>query len=43
MSGILGIKVGMSQVFTPEGERVPVTLVNTGGCTLVQLKNKEKN
>ena|SRR3989338_666103 len=43
MSGILGIKVGMSQVFTPEGERVPVTLVNTGGCTLVQLKNKEKD
>jgi len=43
MSGILGIKVGMSQLFTPEGERVPVTLVNTAGCTVVQLKNKEKD
>lgn len=42
MSGILGIKVGMSQVFTPEGERVPVTLVNTAGCSIVQLKSKEK-
>lgn len=43
MSGILGVKVGMSQVFTPEGERVPVTLVNTAGCTIVQLKSKEKD
>ncbi|MBI3018639.1 MAG: 50S ribosomal protein L3 [Deltaproteobacteria bacterium] len=43
MSGILGIKVGMSQVFTSEGERVPVTLVNTAGCAIVQLKNKEKD
>ncbi len=43
MSGILGIKVGMSQVFTPGGERVPVTLVNTAGCAIVQLKNKEKD
>lgn len=43
MSGILGIKVGMSQVFTPQGERVPVTVVTTAGCTVVQLKNKEKD
>ena len=42
MSGILGIKVGMTQVFTPQGERVPVTLVSTEGCVVVQTKTKEK-
>lgn len=43
MSGILGIKVGMSQVYTPQGERVPVTLVNTAGCVVTQIKTKEKD
>ncbi len=42
MSGILGVKVGMSQVFTPQGERVAVTLVSTDGCVVVQKKLKEK-
>ena len=42
MSGILGIKVGMSQVFTPAGERVSVTLISTDGCMVVQRKNREK-
>lgn len=42
MSGILGVKVGMSQVFTPEGERIAVTLVSTEGCSVVQMKTAEK-
>lgn len=42
MSGILGIKVGMSQVFAPDGTRIPVTLVKTEGCVVVQVKTKEK-
>lgn len=42
MSGILGIKIGMSQIFTPAGERVSVTLISTDGCVVVQNKSKEK-
>src|SRR3989338_141104 len=43
MSCILGIKVGMSQVYTPGGECVAVTLVCTEGCVVVQSKTKEKD
>lgn len=43
MSGILGIKLGMSQVFTPQGECLPVTLVGTAGCRVVQIKSKDKD
>jgi len=37
--GILGKKVGMSQIFTPEGTVVPVTVIEAGPCTVVQKKN----
>lgn len=43
MNGILGIKIGMSQIFTPKGERVPVTLVSTSNCVVTQVKTKEKD
>lgn len=36
--GILGRKVGMTQIFTPEGLAVPVTLIEAGPCTVVQKK-----
>jgi len=42
MRGILGIKLGMSQVFTPQGDCLPVTLVSTAGCKVIQIKSKEK-
>lgn len=42
MSGILGIKIGMSHIFTSEGKRVPVTVVSTDGCVVVQTKTNEK-
>lgn len=43
MKGILGIKLGMSQFFTPAGERLPVTLVSAAGCKVVQIKTKDKD
>lgn len=43
MNGVLGIKLGMSQMFTKTGEMVPVTLVDTEGCVVVQKKTKEKD
>jgi len=36
--GILGKKIGMSQVFRPNGEAVPVTLLKAGPCMVVQRK-----
>lgn len=36
--GILGKKIGMTQVFTPEGRAVPVTVVEAGPCVVVQKK-----
>ena len=36
--GILGKKLGMSQVFTPEGVRVPVTVIEAGPCVVTQKK-----
>lgn len=36
--GILGRKVGMTQIFTPEGKAVPVTVVEAGPCVVVQKK-----
>jgi large subunit ribosomal protein L3 len=36
--GILGKKIGMTQVFQADGQAVPVTLLKTGPCTVVQRK-----
>ena len=38
MVGLIGKKRGMTQVFTAAGELVPVTVVETGPCTVVQAK-----
>ena len=37
-SGILGRKIGMTQVFRPDGQVVPVTLLKAGPCMVVQRK-----
>jgi len=39
--GILGRKLGMTQIFTPEGLAIPVTLIEAGPCTVVQKKTPE--
>lgn len=38
---ILGKKIGMTQVFTKEGEVVPVTVIEAGPCVVVQKKTVE--
>jgi large subunit ribosomal protein L3 len=40
---ILGKKVGMTQIFNPTGERVPVTLIEAGPCVVLQVKSTEAN
>jgi len=41
--GIIGKKVGMTQIFTPEGIVVPVTVVQAGPCLVVQKKSADKD
>ena len=41
VKGILGKKLGMSQVYSDKGEIVPVTLIQAGPCYVIQKKIKE--
>ena len=41
--GIIGKKIGMTQVFRPNGEVVPVTVVKAGPCVVVQRKTPAKD
>lgn len=43
MKGILGKKLGMTQVFTPEGLVVPVTVIQAGPCVVLQKKDAEND
>ena len=43
ITGILGRKIKQSQQYTEKGVRIPVTLVEAGPCTVVQIKTKEKD
>ncbi|NLZ39017.1 MAG: 50S ribosomal protein L3 [Firmicutes bacterium] len=40
---ILGKKIGMSQVFTPDGQVIPVTVIEAGPCYVIQKKSTEKD
>jgi large subunit ribosomal protein L3 len=39
--GILGTKLGMTQVFDEVGKAIPVTVVQAGPCTITQIKTKQ--
>src|SRR5215813_11438951 len=41
VSGILGIKLGMTQVFGEDGTAVPCTVMQAGPCVVVQRRNKQ--
>ena len=38
VSGILGKKVGMTQIFDERGDVHPVTVLKAGPCVITQLK-----
>lgn len=38
MKAILGKKIGMTQIFTPEGVLVPVSVIQAGPCVVTQVK-----
>lgn len=43
MAAIIGKKVGMTQLFTEDGTRVPVTVVQAGPCTITALRIPDRD
>ena len=43
IKGILGEKLGMTQVFTDDGRALPVTVVRAGPCRVVQVRTVERD
>ncbi|MFP6626315.1 MAG: 50S ribosomal protein L3 [Deltaproteobacteria bacterium] len=43
MVGLIGKKMGMTQVFREDGELVPVTVIETGPCTVVDIRRTEND
>ncbi len=41
--GIIGRKLGMTQIFDEKGNVIPVTVINAGPCVVTQKKTKEKD
>lgn len=39
--GIIGTKLGMTQVFDETGRSIPVTVIQAGPCTVTQMKTKQ--
>ena len=40
-NGLLGKKIGMSQIFAADGQRIPVTVLEVGPCTVLQKKTSD--
>jgi large subunit ribosomal protein L3 len=43
VSGILGRKVGMTQLFTEDGERIPATVIQAGPCYVTAVRDPERD
>lgn len=43
MVGLIGKKMGMTQMFREDGELVPVTVIETGPCTVVDIRRTEND
>lgn len=43
MVGILGKKLGMTQIYTADGRACPVTVVEAGPCCVLQVKTREND
>src|SRR3990167_10164312 len=41
LNGLLGKKLGMTQIFKEDGTVIPVTIIEAGPCTVVQKKTVE--
>jgi large subunit ribosomal protein L3 len=43
MSGIIGKKLGMTQIFDENGSVIPVTVIEAGPCSVVQVRTPDAN
>ena len=43
VDGIIGIKLGMTQIFAEDGNLVGCTVLQAGPCVVVQRRTKEKD
>ena len=43
MPGLIGKKVGMTSVFSAEGNSIPCTVIEAGPCVVTQVKTIEKD
>jgi large subunit ribosomal protein L3 len=43
VEGLIGRKVGMTQVYAEDGRAYPVTVIEAGPCVVVQRKSKDKD
>src|SRR3954452_22900912 len=41
--GLLGRKVGMTQIYEPDGTAVPVTVLECGPCTVLQVRTADRD
>jgi large subunit ribosomal protein L3 len=43
MPGIIGKKIGMTSLFTPDGKNIPCTLIEAGPCVVTQVKTVDSD
>ncbi len=43
IEGLIGKKIGMTQIFDEEGNVAPITVIKVGPCTVIQKKTREKD
>ena len=43
VNALIGKKLGMSQLFSPDGEVTPVTVIQVGPCTVTQIKSVDSD
>src|SRR5437868_11084178 len=41
--GLIGRKIGMTQIFGDDGNHVPVTVIEAGPCTIVGIRTKDSH
>jgi large subunit ribosomal protein L3 len=43
INGLLGKKIGMTQIFSEDGDVIPVTIIEAGTCKVIRVKSEEKD
>ena len=43
MMGLIGRKIGMTQLFDEKGDVVPVTVIEAGPCTVTEIRSSERD